>query len=130
MATTPYGSPETADFQDSSEGVLATMTYQPSSNHLPMCSRTQEISLRKSFHSTLKSGKHLRLSPACGFGIPLQDDHFRYSYNIYHDIFGLTCPNRYEHLMFFDPLVISEIIKKSRIFSRKNKKIKNKKRYF
>ena len=41
----------------------------------------------------------------------------------------MTCPNRYEHLMFFDPLAISDIIKKSRIFSRKNKKYTNKKRY-
>ena len=56
--------------------------------------------------------------------------HYFAIYYIYHDIFGLTCPNRYEHLMFFDPLVISEIIKKSRIFSRKNKNFKNKKRYF
>ena len=31
--------------------------------------------------------------------------------------------------MFFDPLAISEIIQKSRIFSRKNKKDINKKRY-
>ena len=56
-------------------------------------------------------------------------DYFALDY-IYHDIFGLTCPNRYEPLMFFDPLAISDIIKKSRIFSRKNKKDKNKKRYF
>ena len=45
-------------------------------------------------------------------------------------IFDLTCPNRYEHLMFFDPLVISEIIKKARIFFRKNTKVKNKKLIF
>ena len=45
-------------------------------------------------------------------------------YYIYHEIFSLSCPNRYEHLMFFDPLAISEIIKKSRIFLAKTIKIK------
>ena len=51
-------------------------------------------------------------------------------YYIYHEICSLTCSNRSEHLMFFDPLAISEIIQKSQIFSRKNKNFINKKRCF
>ena len=45
---------------------------------------------------------------------------------IFSYIFSLACPNPYEHLMFFDPLAISEIIKKSRIFLAKTKNIKTK----
>ena len=45
-------------------------------------------------------------------------------------IFNLTYPNRHEHLMFFDRLAISDIIKKVRIFFRKNKKVNIEKLYF
>ena len=38
-------------------------------------------------------------------------------------IFHSTCPNRYEHFMFFERLAISEIIKKISDFFRKTKKL-------
>ena len=51
-------------------------------------------------------------------------DYFALDY-IYHEILGLTCPNRYEPLMFFDPLAISEIILKNpEFFSQKQKRYK------